>query len=139
MSAHRGLKNDYTEIKKWWFEVVRLFVHMYCCFENFVLLYGECDFVYNSVLRIIDGRDVNLVIGVLWVIHLYYFVIRHLCSILLILLYYILLFVRLKVFYLLKWKKILQLIYVLSLLVDYFVCVLRMCYRFLSIKKNEIQ
>ena len=81
-------------------------------FENFV------------ILMIMDDCHVKLVIVVLWVIHLYRFVIRHMCSVLLIVLYYILLIVRLKVFYLLigkKFQKNLQIVCVLLLLVGLFV------------------
>ena len=54
-----------------------------------------------------DNGDcgVNWIIVVLWVMFLYCSVIHHMSLVLFIFLYYILLFVHLKVFYLLMWKN----------------------------------
>ena len=49
LSAHRGLKNDFVEIKKCWCGVVLYFVSMCFIFVNDLLLYAELGFVLNLV------------------------------------------------------------------------------------------
>ena len=60
LSAHRGLKNDCSEIENSLYEVVRLFVNMYRRFEIVVLLCVELDFVYDLVLNLQYLRVLNL-------------------------------------------------------------------------------
>ena len=57
------------------------------------------------VLMIMGDYDVDLVIVVLWVMLVYCFVIRHMCLVLSVFLCYILLFVHLKVLFLLMQKN----------------------------------
>ena len=76
--------------------------------------------------RIMDGYVVGVVTVVLWALFLHCYVLRHMCSVLLLFLCCILLFVRLKEFCLLmmkKFQKILQIVCVLHLLVYLLVCV----------------
>ena len=83
-------------------------------FENFV------------GLGIMDGYVVGVVTVVLWALFLHCYVLRHMCSVLLLFLCCILIFVRLKEFCLLmmkKFQKILQIVCVLHLLVYLLVCV----------------
>ena len=54
---------------------------------------------------IMGDCGVNWIIVVLWVMYLYCFVIDHMSFVLLIFLHYNLLFLHLKVFYILMWKK----------------------------------
>ena len=89
-----------------------------------------------------EGYDLDFVVVVPCALYLYYFVNRHLCLVLLIAWYCILLFERLEVFYLLmkiKLQKMLQKACVLRLLVCLLVCVLRIYCRFLLRERKEIQ
>ena len=59
LSAHRGIKNDCSEIENLLYVVVQLFVHMYRRYEIVVLQCVELDFVYDLVLNLQYLRVLN--------------------------------------------------------------------------------